>query len=300
MDQQKVTSKRFSFAGLTNWSDNSPKVEPLNLDRVCGRSIALLYYVLIIHLSEPNNNEQLYRCLLLQSAIDLSSSTASKLNRKESYKAQRQNYRREKKRVASELLNSLQDPAVIVLADWLKVSCAAIDGPSSISFASAVLFFQVRGTLKSWTKLWCVLKPGLLLLYKNPKTKSSHWVGTILLTSCQVIERPSKKDGFCFKLFHPMEQSIWAPRGPDKESMGAVMQPLPTAYLIFRAPSQAAGKCWMDALELSLRCSALLLRSTSTSSQNNTPDATVTTPRISHETQWSEADYEKHFDEHGE
>lgn len=43
------------------------------------------------------------------------------LTRKESYKAQRKNYRREKKRVASELLNSLQDPAIIVLADWLKV-----------------------------------------------------------------------------------------------------------------------------------------------------------------------------------
>lgn len=52
----------------------------------------------------------------------LQASTDSKLNRKESYKAQRKNYRREKKRVASELLNSLQDPAVIVLADWLKVS----------------------------------------------------------------------------------------------------------------------------------------------------------------------------------
>lgn len=53
---------------------------------------------------------------LSQSAAD-----AAKLNRKESYKAQRKNYRREKKRVASELMNSLQDPAVIVLADWLKV-----------------------------------------------------------------------------------------------------------------------------------------------------------------------------------
>lgn len=72
-----------------------------------------------------------------------------KLTRKESYKAQRKNYRREKKRVANELFSSFKDPAVIVLADWLKV----------------------RGTLKSWTKLWCVLKPGLLLLYKNPKTK---------------------------------------------------------------------------------------------------------------------------------
>lgn len=32
-DKTKVT-KRFSIAGLTNWSDNSPKVEPLNLDKV--------------------------------------------------------------------------------------------------------------------------------------------------------------------------------------------------------------------------------------------------------------------------
>lgn len=64
------------------------------------------------------------------------------------FKAQRKNYRREKKRVAKELSTTLKDPSIIVLADWLKV----------------------RGTLKGWTKLWCVLKPGLLLLYKSPKT----------------------------------------------------------------------------------------------------------------------------------
>ncbi|XP_033608747.1 oxysterol-binding protein-related protein 8 isoform X2 [Cryptotermes secundus] len=193
-----------------------------------------------------------------------------KLTRKESYKAQRKNYCREKKRVANELLSSLKDPSVIVLADWLKV----------------------RGTLKSWTKLWCILKPGLLLLYKSPKAKSNHWVGTVLLNTCQVIERPSKKDGFCFKLFHPLEQSIWAPRGPEKETIGAVVQPLPTAYLIFRAPSQAAGKCWMDALELSLRCSSLLVRSMSSKS-SGVQDSTA-----NHETQWSEADYERHFTDH--
>lgn len=181
-------------------------------------------------------------------------------------------------------MNSLQDPAIIVLADWLKV----------------------RGMLKSWTKLWCILKPGLMLLYKTPKVKSSHWVGTVLLTSCQVIERPSKKDGFCFKLFHPLDQSIWAPRGPEKESMGAYVQPLPTSYLIFRAPSQAAGKCWMDALELSLRCSALLVRSISTSAtegegemEGEVTNESAVSGTSSHETQWSEADYEKHFDEHG-
>ena len=40
--------------------------------------------------------------------------------------------------------------------------------------------------------------------------KSSHWIGTVLLTSCELLERPSKKDGFCFKVFHPLNQSIWA------------------------------------------------------------------------------------------
>ena len=31
--------------------------------------------------------------------------------------------------------------------------------------------FQIRGSLKSWTKLWCVLKPGLLLIYRSQKAK---------------------------------------------------------------------------------------------------------------------------------
>ena len=95
--------------------------------------------------------------------------------------------------------------------------------------------------------------------------QSSHWIGTIILSTCELIERPSKKDGFCFKLFHPMDQSIWAARGPEGETMGAVVQPLPTSHLIFRAPNNAAGKCWMDALELALRCSSLLLRTMSSS-----------------------------------
>ncbi|XP_075990056.1 oxysterol-binding protein-related protein 8 isoform X5 [Anticarsia gemmatalis] len=201
----------------------------------------------------------------------ISRTTSTALSRKESYKAQRQHYRREKKRAASALLHSIEDPSVVVLADWLKV----------------------RGSLKSWTKLWCVLKPGLLLLYKSPKAKSSHWVGTVLLTSCQVIERPSKKDGFCFKLYHPLEQSIWAPRGPHNETIGAVVQPLPTAHLIFRAPSQAAGHCWLDGLELALRCSNAMLRcSRSRPEQTVAPDAPQTQTNLSHE------DLEKHFNEH--
>ncbi|XP_047475320.1 oxysterol-binding protein-related protein 8-like isoform X2 [Penaeus chinensis] len=192
-------------------------------------------------------------------------------NQGESYKDQRRKYRCEKKRVARELLSTLKDPAVVVLADWLKV----------------------RGSLKGWTKLWCVLKPGMLLLYKSAKVKSSHWVGTVLLNTCELIERPSKKDGFCFKLFHPLEQSIWATKGPEGETMGAVVQPFPSSHLIFRAPSQAAGKCWMDALELAVRCSSILIRSMTSSSKADANNS-ITSSTLAAD-KWNESDYEKHF-----
>ncbi|KAM9311344.1 oxysterol-binding protein-related protein 8 isoform 2-T2 [Gastrophryne carolinensis] len=163
-------------------------------------------------------------------------SASSKLTKKESLKVQKKNYREEKKRATKELLSTITDPSVIVMADWLKI----------------------RGTLKSWTKFWCVLKPGVLLIYKT--AKNGQWVGTVLLNACEIIERPSKKDGFCFKLFHPLEQSIWAVKGPKGEAVGSITQPLPSSYLIIRAASESDGRCWMDALELALKCSSLLKR----------------------------------------
>ena len=61
-----------------------------------------------------------------------------------------------------------------------------------------------------------MLKPGMLLIYKTPTV--GHWVGTVLLHCCELIERPSKKDGFCFKLFHPLDQSVWAVKVPLGEA----------------------------------------------------------------------------------
>ncbi|XP_076862694.1 oxysterol-binding protein-related protein 8 isoform X3 [Brachyhypopomus gauderio] len=169
------------------------------------------------------------------------STTGNKLTKKESLKVQKKNYREEKKRATKELLSTITDPSVIVMADWLKVGGR-----------------EIRGSLKSWTKLWCVLKPGVLLIYKTHK--NGQWVGTVLLSACELIERPSKKDGFCFKLFHPLEQSIWAVKGPKGEAVGSITQPLPSSHLIFRAASESDGRCWMDALELALKCSSLLKR----------------------------------------
>ena len=101
----------------------------------------------------------------------------------------KENYLTEKKRITNDMLTIMKDEKIIVLADWLKI----------------------RNSLKSWIKLFVVLKPGILLLYKSDKMKSQgSWIGTILLNSCELLERPSKKHGFCFKLFHPLEKSIWA------------------------------------------------------------------------------------------
>uniref|UniRef100_A0A8C3YPZ1 Oxysterol-binding protein n=1 Tax=Catagonus wagneri TaxID=51154 RepID=A0A8C3YPZ1_9CETA len=161
-------------------------------------------------------------------------SPTAKVTKKEALKAQKESYRQEKKRATKQLLSALTDPSVVIMADSLKI----------------------RGTLKSWTKLWCVLKPGVLLIYKTPAV--GQWVGTVLLHCCELIERPSKKDGFCFKLFHPLDQSVWAVKGPKGESVGSITQPLPSSYLIFRAASESDGRCWLDALELALRCSSLL------------------------------------------
>ncbi|XP_052245165.1 oxysterol-binding protein-related protein 8-like isoform X3 [Dreissena polymorpha] len=211
---------------------------------------------------------------------------ANKVTKRESLKEQKRNYRSQKKQAAQELLSTLKDPSVIVLGDWLKV----------------------RGTLKSWTKLWCVLKPGLLVLYKSEKQKSNHWVGTVLLNTCRLIERPSKKDGFCFKIFHPLDQSIWATKGPKGETIGAIVQPLPHSYLIFRAPSEAAGKCWMDALDLSLRCTNLLMKSMKKDSTGSIEGADPAAeqelsdsslPPVTHDIEadnsMDESDCEKHF-----
>ncbi|RXM29686.1 Oxysterol-binding protein-related protein 5 [Acipenser ruthenus] len=160
-------------------------------------------------------------------------SPTDKMAKKESLKVQKKNYRQEKKRAAKELFSALKDPSVVIMANWLKI----------------------RGSLKSWTKLWCVLKPGVLLIFKTPKV--DHWVGTTLLNACKLIERPSKKDGFCFKLYHPLDKSIWAVKGPKGENVGSFTQPLPSSHLIFRAASESDGRCWMDAIELALSCSSL-------------------------------------------
>ncbi|VDN20593.1 unnamed protein product [Gongylonema pulchrum] len=170
-------------------------------------------------------------------------------------------------------------------------------------------WLKIRGTLRKWNRYYCVLKPGLLLIYKSNKIdKHGYWIGTVLLNNCELIERPSKKDGFCFKLFHLMDQSIWGSREPLGENHGAVtLQPITTTYLICRAPSEQAGGCWMDALQLTLHCSGLLMRTmrklsasekkgATEEEEQKLPDTAIYTDATESVQEFNEVEAEKHFD----
>lgn len=70
-----------------------------------------------------------------------------------------------------------------------------------------------------------------------------QWVGTVLLNGCEILQRPSKKEGFCFKIYHPLEHYMWATKGPKGELAGSIAQPMPKDHLILRADSESDGKC---------------------------------------------------------
>ncbi|XP_065070860.1 oxysterol-binding protein-related protein 8-like isoform X1 [Rhopilema esculentum] len=146
-------------------------------------------------------------------------------------KDRKKTYKKEKRRVAKEVSSALKDRSVVILSSWLKI----------------------RGTLKSWAKFWCVVKPGWLVIYKS--NKHHHWVGTVVLACCEAIERPSSKEGYCFKLFHPLKESIWSTKGPKGEIAGSLAQPMPRDHLILRAPTISMGHCWMDAIEVAQKSS---------------------------------------------
>jgi hypothetical protein len=117
-----------------------------------------------------------------------SPSTGEKLAHKESIKVRKQTYKIQKKKANKEFSTAIKDKTVIILSSWLKI----------------------RGSLKSWAKYWCVVKPEVLMIYKSDSLH--HWIGTVLINNCEFIERPSSKEGFCFKILQPYGQSIWTAR----------------------------------------------------------------------------------------
>lgn len=102
-------------------------------------------------------------------------------------------------------------------------------------------WLKARTTFKRWTKVWCQVKPGYLIMYTTQEAQKKHRLGVVLLSVCQVMKRPTKKEGFCFKLLNPFGVSVWA-----KSSTRALA--FSQASLTLRASDDSVGKLWLEAL----------------------------------------------------
>ena len=145
---------------------------------------------------------------------------------------QRDQYSKAKRQYVRRVEEYIKNNSFDKLQGWLKFRCAVFH--------------------KMWIKFYCVLKPGFLVVYKNENMQRRiGWVGTILLSSVYIIERPTQREGFCFKLIHCLNKSLWVNKGPKK------LQPvgnlkglnLPLTSVIIRAESEEVGKKWLQAMK---------------------------------------------------
>ena len=142
-------------------------------------------------------------------------------------------------------------------------------------------WLRFRNSFKKWIKLYCVVKPGLLILFRSSQVLKPHnWAGTVLLNSCQIIERPSKKMGFCFNLYHPLGSTFWAKKGPRGEVIFSIKSiGLPASSLIVRAEDDQNGRQWLEAIKVAKTADQFSWNK-SGSGINETPDV-IETPPIS-------------------
>eukprot|EP00127_Corallochytrium_limacisporum_P006658 Clim_evm37s232 gene=Clim_evmTU37s232 len=89
-----------------------------------------------------------------------------------------------------------------------------------------------RSMIKVWEVFHFELKPGIL--YWKTDANAQDYKGSVLLAGTVTVERPSKKGGFCFKIYHPLKHGIYGPE--------AFFQ---TDNCILRAADKETGIRWM-------------------------------------------------------
>eukprot|EP00040_Diaphanoeca_grandis_P023509 m.128046 g.128046 ORF g.128046 m.128046 type:complete len:813 (+) comp29310_c0_seq1:313-2751(+) len=105
---------------------------------------------------------------------------------------------------------------------------------------------KIRSLMKTWHKFHCKLYPGQLQFYSDNSAKK--WMGTIRLFGGEVIERPTKKQGFGFKYVNKKFQNIYEQRGPRGE-MFFNIHILPNDYCIMRTVTPEERKSWLAAIQ---------------------------------------------------
>eukprot|EP00038_Savillea_parva_P008764 m.179035 g.179035 ORF g.179035 m.179035 type:complete len:761 (-) comp14667_c0_seq1:202-2484(-) len=108
-------------------------------------------------------------------------------------------------------------------------------------------WIKIRSRLKIWHKCWGVIYPGKLVLYEDES--QNNWKATLVLSSLQIQERPTKKAGFSWKCTTEFGQDLFARKGPGPGDYFHNLNILPTEYAILRVASEELGRQWMAEIE---------------------------------------------------
>jgi hypothetical protein len=72
------------------------------------------------------------------------------------------------------------------------------------------------------------------------------------LSGCEVGIRKSKKDGFCFKIWHPKQANIYSSKGLKGEPLASGMVPLSADHCILRVTTEEERNSWISAIAQAL------------------------------------------------
>jgi len=110
-------------------------------------------------------------------------------------------------------------------------------------------WMKMRNSMKIWVNKWFVLRPGMLIYYKDKSAVVKDRVSGILrLSDCRVSERVTEKDGFSFKIEHLLHYPIYHKYGLRGETLKMAMLPVSWNYCILRVLSEQERKAWIDAI----------------------------------------------------
>lgn len=109
-------------------------------------------------------------------------------------------------------------------------------------------WLKVRGVVKQWAPRFCVLRPPVLLLFKDEADVEKQSVTAVVhLRGCVCSPRQSKMEGFCMKIVHSAHHSIFYGKGLRGESLSKGL--INADELLLLAADEAAGTEWLHALQ---------------------------------------------------
>jgi len=132
---------------------------------------------------------------------------------------------------------------------------------------------KIRNSFKKWNARFAILLEGKLVYFKS-KTDVQREIcaGIVLLQSCLVKQRPSKKAGFCIKIFSVYQRTIFSRQDLRGKPLRKVI-PAATDYCLIRLTTDELGKEWLLALQQAIPDYDECKKLASASSSDNPADS---------------------------